>query len=193
VGAQNCHEAVSGAYTGEIAPAMLNSIGLTSVIIGHSERRQIYNESHALLKQKVDAALTAGLTVVFCIGETLDEREAGKEYEVVKQQLNDSLFHLDKAQMANVIVAYEPVWAIGTGVTASPEQAQDIHAYIRTELNGKYGELAEDIPVLYGGSVKPSNAGELFSKKDVDGGLIGGASLKASDFNSIIETSSGLV
>ena len=193
VGAQNCHEAEKGAFTGEISPGMLNSIGLTSVIIGHSERRQIYGESNELLKRKVDAALSSELTVVFCIGETLEEREAGKEFDVVRTQLEDSLFHLNADQMENVIIAYEPVWAIGTGKTASPEQAQEIHAYIRSELKAKYGSLSEDLIILYGGSVKPSNAKELFSKTDVDGGLIGGASLKPDDFNAIIRASSELV
>jgi len=187
--AQNMHEAEKGAYTGEVSAAMLTSIGVTHVILGHSERRQYFQEDNALLAKKIDQALANGLKVIYCIGETLEQREAGSTLEVNATQLSEGAFHLSAEQFANVIVAYEPVWAIGTGKTASPEQAQEVHAAIRSQITEKYGQLvADQTSILYGGSVKPANAKELFAQKDIDGGLVGGASLKADDFMSIIQS-----
>ncbi len=189
VAAQNCASEPKGAYTGEISVKMIKSTGAEYIIIGHSERRTYYHEDHELLKQKVKLTLENSLIPIFCCGEHLNEREANNHFEVVKQQLTDSLFDLPAHEFGKVVVAYEPVWAIGTGVTASSEQAQEMHAYIRSIIADKYGdEVAENTSILYGGSCKPSNAKELFGNKDVDGGLIGGASLEASDFFAIINS-----
>ncbi|HZY79672.1 MAG TPA: triose-phosphate isomerase [Cyclobacteriaceae bacterium] len=188
VGAQNCSEHESGAYTGETSVSMLQSMGIPYVIIGHSERRQYFGETGALLAKKVDRALAAGLTPIFCNGEPLEIREKGTHEALVKQQTEESLFHLSAADIQKVVIAYEPVWAIGTGKTATSQQAQDMHAVIRGHIASKYGkDVAESISILYGGSVKPDNAKELFACKDVDGGLVGGASLKARDFADIIK------
>ncbi|WP_298536309.1 triose-phosphate isomerase [uncultured Algibacter sp.] len=185
--AQNMHFAESGAYTGEISAGMLKSIGVNTVILGHSERREYFNETDELLAKKVDAALANGMRVIFCFGEELADRKAGNEEAVVGSQIKNALFHLGADAFQNIVLAYEPVWAIGTGETASPEQAQDMHAFIRKTLADKYGnDVANSLSILYGGSVKPANAEEIFSKPDVDGGLIGGASLKAEDFFAIV-------
>jgi triosephosphate isomerase len=187
--AQNCHHLSSGAYTGEVAAGMIASTGAGYVIIGHSERRQYFQESNTVLAQKVNAALAAGLIPVFCIGESLEERNSNRQKDVVLQQLNESVFPLPALEFARLILAYEPVWAIGTGVTATSGQAQEMHAFIRLEIGKKYGqEISENTVLLYGGSCNPQNAKELFACKDVDGGLIGGASLKAADFNAIIQS-----
>ena len=187
--AQNMNANDSGAFTGEISAKMLHSIGINKVILGHSERRAYYNETDAGLKQKVKKALTYDMEVVFCFGEELDQRKAGSHFEVVQSQLETVLFDLNSTEWSKIILAYEPVWAIGTGETASPEQAQDIHAYIRGLIASKYDEdLAHDVSILYGGSVKPANASAIFSQPDVDGGLIGGASLNAEDFIAIIQS-----
>ena len=188
LGAENCADHVSGAYTGEGSAPMVASTGATYVILGHSERRQYYGETSETLKEKVKLALANGLTPIFCIGEVLEEREAGKHFEVVKTQIEDALFDLSAEDFSKLILAYEPVWAIGTGKTATDDQAQEIHAYIRSVIEGKYGkEVAENTSILYGGSCKPSNAKALFAKPDVDGGLIGGAALKADSFMGIVE------
>ena len=185
--AQNMHFSESGAYTGEISASMLNSIGIQTVILGHSERRAYFNETDASLAKKVDAALEHNMRIIFCFGEELADRKAGNEESVVESQIKNALFHLEASAFKNIVLAYEPVWAIGTGETASPEQAQDMHAFIRKTLADKYGdEVADTVSILYGGSVKPNNAKEIFGKPDVDGGLIGGASLKADDFFSIV-------
>ncbi len=190
LGAQNCHQEASGAYTGEVSAAMLKSVGVTYVILGHSERRQYFGEDEALLAKKVNAALANDLKVIFCVGEPLEVRDANGQNELVHQQIVGGLFHLDTAQFKNIVIAYEPVWAIGTGRTASADQAQEMHAYIRLVVAEKYGaETADDTSILYGGSCKPSNAAELFACPDVDGGLIGGAALVAADFAGIIEAS----
>lgn len=186
--AQNCADKKSGAYTGEVSVDMLRSASCDYVILGHSERREYYGETDAKLVDKVALALEAGLSPIFCIGETLAEREAGRHFDVVGEQIRNVLFTLSAEQMANVVVAYEPVWAIGTGKTATAEQAQEIHAFIRSVLAEKFGALSEEISILYGGSCKPSNAKELFACKDIDGGLIGGASLKAEDFAAIAKS-----
>lgn len=188
LGAQNCASEASGAYTGEVSPAMVKSTGAQYVIIGHSERRSYYHEDDALLNKKTILALGTGLQVIFCCGEVKEEREKNTYFEVVRKQLEKGLFNLTAEQMKSVVIAYEPVWAIGTGLTASPEQAQEMHKYIRSLLEGKYGaEAAGSTTILYGGSCKPSNAAEIFSKPDVDGGLIGGAALKKEDFVAIVE------
>lgn len=188
LGAQNCHQEESGAYTGEISAAMIQSTGARYVIIGHSERRQYFHESGELLARKTDAALENGLIPIFCCGENLEVREAGDQEELVARQIKNALFHLSPEQFLKVVIAYEPVWAIGTGKTATPDQAQEMHAFIRKLVADKYGsEIAERISILYGGSVKPHNAKEIFEKEDVDGGLIGGASLKAGDFMAIVD------
>ena len=188
LGAENCADKVSGAYTGEVSAAMVKSTGAQYVILGHSERRAYYGETAEILKEKVNLALENGLKVIFCIGEVLEERESGKQNEVVEAQLAGSLFDLTAEQFANIILAYEPVWAIGTGKTATAEQAEEMHAFIRGVIAGKFGaEAAENVSILYGGSCKPSNAKEIFSKENVDGGLIGGAALKAADFKGIID------
>ena len=185
--AQNMHFAENGAYTGEVSAAMLKSIGIQTVILGHSERRAYFNETDADLAKKVDAALAHDMRVIFCFGEELADRKAGNEESVVESQIKNALFHLEADAFKHIVLAYEPVWAIGTGETASPEQAQDMHAFIRTTLAHKYGsDVADEVSILYGGSVKPNNAKEIFSKPDVDGGLIGGASLKADDFFAIV-------
>jgi triosephosphate isomerase len=187
--AQNCHDQESGAYTGEISIDMLIPLGVEYVILGHSERRQYNKESNELLASKVDLVLSKGLTPIFCCGESLDIREAGTHIDFVANQLKESLFHLDAKAFGKIVIAYEPIWAIGTGVTASPEQAQEMHAAIRGLFADQYNsEVADATTILYGGSVKPANAEELFSKPDVDGGLVGGASLKADDFVSIIQS-----
>ncbi len=188
LGAENCADHTSGAYTGEVSAPMVASTGATYVILGHSERRQYYGETSETLKEKVNLALANGLTPIFCIGEVLEEREAGKHFDVVKTQIEEALFDLSAEDFSKLILAYEPVWAIGTGKTATDDQAQEIHAYIRSVIEGKYGkEVAENTSILYGGSCKPSNAKALFAKPDVDGGLIGGASLKADSFMGIVE------
>lgn len=185
--AQNMHFAENGAYTGEVSASMLKSVGIKTVILGHSERRAYFNETDELLTKKVNTALANEMRVIFCFGEELDDRKAGKEEAVVASQIKNALFHLEASAFENIVLAYEPVWAIGTGETASPEQAQDMHAFIRKTLTNKYGkEVANKVSILYGGSVKPDNAKEIFSKPDVDGGLIGGASLKATDFFAIV-------
>jgi triosephosphate isomerase len=187
--AQNMHEEESGAYTGEVSAAMLKSVDIDCVIIGHSERRQYFEESDELLKSKVDKALAHGMKVIFCCGEPLEIREANGQNGYVGQQLVHSLFHLDADAFSSIIIAYEPIWAIGTGHTASPEQAQEMHSYIRQLLTEKYGDAtAERCSILYGGSVKPANAKEIFSQKDVDGGLVGGASLKHDSFSEIVKS-----
>lgn len=189
VGAQNVYPEDSGAFTGEVSPAMLSSMEVEYCIIGHSERRKYFNESHDFLARKLDALLRHGIKPIFCCGELLPERQAEKHFKVVEKQLNESLFHLTKEQMAGLVIAYEPVWAIGTGVNATPGQAQEMHAFIRGLIAGKYSKkLAAEIPILYGGSCNAKNAKELFSNPDVDGGLIGGASLKAEDFISIVDS-----
>ncbi|MGJ8593956.1 MAG: triose-phosphate isomerase [Aquaticitalea sp.] len=185
--AQNMHFAESGAYTGEVSASMLKSIGMKTVILGHSERRAYFNETDEMLAKKVDAALENEMRVIFCFGEELKDRKSGNHESVVESQIKNALFHLDGSALEHIILAYEPVWAIGTGETASPEQAQDMHAFIRKIVADKYGEdIANNVSILYGGSVKPSNAKEIFSKPDVDGGLIGGASLQAEDFFAIV-------
>ena len=187
-GAQNCYDKESGAYTGEISVSMLKSIGTKYVILGHSERREYFSETNALLAAKVDAVLKAGLIPIFCCGESLQQREKGIHIDFVNSQLTESLFHLSEEDFKKVVIAYEPIWAIGTGVTASKEQAQEMHEKIRTHLASKYAKAAADTSILYGGSCKPDNAKELFACKDIDGGLIGGASLKARDFVDILKS-----
>ncbi|MEZ5072653.1 MAG: triose-phosphate isomerase [Bacteroidales bacterium] len=185
--AQNCASEASGAYTGEVAPAMLKSVGAEYVILGHSERRAYYHEDNALLNKKMKLALSEGLKPIYCCGEVLAERESGKLYDVVKAQIAEGLAGLSKDDMARVVIAYEPVWAIGTGVVATPDQAQEMHKFIRDLLVELYdATVADNMTILYGGSCKPSNAAELFANPDVDGGLIGGASLKAEDFLGIV-------
>ncbi len=186
VAGQNCATETSGAYTGEISAEMLWSAGADHVILGHSERRAYYGETNELLNTKVKKALEFNLTPIYCVGEVLEEREAGKHFDVIKEQIETVLFDLDVNDFEKVVVAYEPVWAIGTGKTASAEQAQEVHKYIRTLLIDKFGNAANNTSILYGGSCKPSNAKELFANPDVDGGLIGGAALKADDFIQII-------
>ena len=188
LGAENCADKASGAYTGEVSAEMVKSTGAQYVILGHSERRAYYHETNEILKEKINLALANGLKVIFCIGEVLEEREAGKQNEVVKAQLEGSLFDLTGDEFSNIILAYEPVWAIGTGKTATSDQAEEMHAFIRGVIAEKFGkDAAENVSILYGGSCKPSNAKELFAKPDVDGGLIGGAALKAADFKGIID------
>lgn len=185
--AQNMHQAEGGAFTGEISADMLTSIGIKTVILGHSERRAYFHETDSLLANKVDTALKHDMKVIFCFGEELKDRQDKQHFNVVEYQLKDALFHLGEEAWKNIILAYEPVWAIGTGETASPEQAQEMHKFIRETILERYGSaVAENVSILYGGSVKPDNAQEIFSQPDVDGGLIGGASLKADDFIGII-------
>ena len=187
--AQNCADHVSGAYTGEISVNMLKSVGCQWTILGHSERRQYYGETDEKLVEKTKLALEAGLGVILCVGENLDEREAGKHFDVCSAQIKNVLYNFSAEDMKKIIVAYEPVWAIGTGKTATAEQAEEIHAHIRKVLADKFGaQVAEDTTILYGGSCKPSNARELFAQKDIDGGLIGGAALKADDFIAIAQS-----
>ncbi len=187
VAAQNMHQAASGAYTGEISADMLKSIGINTVILGHSERRAIFHESDTLIAHKVDAALNHDMTVIFCFGEELKDRQSQNHFNIVENQLRDGLFHIESKNWEKIVLAYEPVWAIGTGETASPEQAQEMHEFIRETVRKSFGsDVAEDVSILYGGSVKPDNAKEIFSKPDVDGGLIGGAALNAKDFIAIV-------
>lgn len=187
--AQTCHHKNSGAYTGEISPSMLAAMKVPYVVLGHSERREYNHEDNAILAQKLRAALDAGLKVIFCCGEALDIRKAGTHVAHVKVQLEESLFQLDAKEMKNIVIAYEPIWAIGTGETASPAQAQEMHAAIRAMLQKKYGKrVADSTSILYGGSVKGNNAKELFGQEDVDGGLVGGASLNADEFVTIINS-----
>ena len=189
--AQNCADHVKGAYTGEVAANMLTSIGCQYTILGHSERRQYYGETDEKLVEKVKLALEAGLGVILCVGEVLEERKAGKHFDVCETQIKNVLFNFTAEDMKKIVIAYEPVWAIGTGETATPEQAEEIHAFIRKVLADKFGAaVADDVTILYGGSCKPSNAKELFAQKDIDGGLIGGASLKVEDFAAIIREGS---
>ncbi|MEN8790349.1 MAG: triose-phosphate isomerase [Flavobacteriaceae bacterium] len=186
--AQNMHFAESGAYTGEISAGMLKAIGVKTVIIGHSERRAYFGETDELLSKKVKAALENDLRVIFCFGEELADRQSGNHFNVVESQLKNALFSLSADDWKNIVLAYEPVWAIGTGETASPEQAQEMHAFVRqTVMDGFNQDIADDVTILYGGSVKPGNAAEIFAKPDVDGGLIGGAALKTDDFLAIVK------
>ncbi len=185
LGAQNCAAEEKGAYTGEVSAAMIAALGCEYVILGHSERRQYYGETSATLNRKMAQAYAHGLTPIYCVGENLEEREAGKHFDVVKAQIEEVVYELTPEQFSKLVIAYEPVWAIGTGKTATAEQAQEIHAYIRQVLAAKFGAAAAETAILYGGSCKPGNAAELFAKEDVDGGLIGGAALKAEDFLAI--------
>lgn len=189
VAAQNMHFAESGAFTGEVSASMLLHLGIDHVILGHSERRALFGEGDALLAKKADTALGQNMTVIFCFGEELHDRKNDIHFEIVKNQLSEGLFHLEANNWQNIILAYEPVWAIGTGETASPEQAQEMHAFIRKTLTERYDpDLANSVSILYGGSVKPGNASDIFSKPDVDGGLIGGAALNADDFLAIVRS-----
>ena len=187
--AQNCHDKQEGAYTGEVSAMMLESIGVAYCLVGHSERREYFCEGNAWLAEKVNALIAKGIHPIYCFGEQLDERKSNRHFEVVEQQIREGLFHLADADFSNVILAYEPVWAIGTGETATSEQAQEMHAFIRNLVQKQYGQaMADRTTILYGGSCKPSNAEELFAQPDVDGGLIGGAALQASDFIQIIRS-----
>jgi triosephosphate isomerase len=189
VAAQNCHSEEKGAFTGEISVGMIQSAGADFVIIGHSERRSYFHEDNSFLAAKIGTALNNDLYPIFCIGEMLSERESGRHFEVIKKQIEESLFPLSPEDFSKIIIAYEPVWAIGTGLTATPEQAQEMHLFIRKTIAENYGpEMANDLSILYGGSCNAQNARELFSMPDVDGGLIGGASLKSDDFVTIIES-----
>lgn len=187
--AQNCYSEKSGAFTGEVSAPMLQSIGVSYVILGHSERREYFGENGAMLARKLDRALECGIRPIFCCGEALEIRQADTQNDWVAKQLEESLYHIEPGLAAKIVIAYEPIWAIGTGLTASAEQAQDMHAFIRNRISKKYGkEFAEELTILYGGSCKPSNARELFGCPDVDGGLIGGASLIAGDFLKIMQS-----
>ena len=187
--AENCADKEKGAYTGEVSAAMLASVGCEYTILGHSERRQYYGETDEKLVEKTKLALANGLKVILCVGENLDEREAGKHFDVCETQIKNVLYNFTAEELKNIVIAYEPVWAIGTGKTATSEQAEEIHAFIRKVIADKFGvEAAEDTTILYGGSCKPSNAKELFAQKDIDGGLIGGAALKANDFIAIAQS-----
>lgn len=192
VGVQNIYYEAKGAFTGEISAEMVKDCGATYVIIGHSERRQYFGETNKLVAQKTSATLKNGLYPIVCLGEKLEEREAGKLEKVIREQLSEGLFHLTPQEFSKVIIAYEPVWAIGTGKTATPQQAQEVHAFIRGEIEKKYGALANDIIIQYGGSVNDANAKELLGQKDIDGALIGGASLKADAFTVILENANNL-
>lgn len=188
ISAQNAHYEDQGAFTGEISVPMLKSVGVEYVIIGHSERRQYFGETNAMLAAKAKSVIRHGLKVMFCVGETLEQRESKQYFRVIEEQVAQGLFGLDRKEFAQVVIAYEPVWAIGTGLTASPEQAQEIHAYIRKLLAAQYTEeIADQTSILYGGSVKPENATSIFMQPDIDGGLIGGAALKARDFIDIVK------
>ena len=188
VAAQNIYPKPNGAYTGEVSAPIAKSAGASKVILGHSERRQYFGETDEFLAEKVDAVLAEDMEVIFCIGEILAEREAGQHFEVVSRQIEKALFHLPASSWSRIILAYEPVWAIGTGLTATPEQAQEMHAHIRKVVEEKYGTpVAQEVSILYGGSCNAKNAASLFAQPDVDGGLIGGASLKAEDFKAIIQ------
>jgi len=185
--AQNMHFAQNGAYTGEISAQMLRSVGVQTVILGHSERRAYFGETDELLTQKTNAALENEMRVIFCFGEELGDRKSGDHFNIVESQIKNALFHLSESAWSKIVLAYEPVWAIGTGETASPNQAQEMHAFIRNAIQKKYNEnVSQNVSILYGGSVKPSNAKEIFSNPDVDGGLIGGAALNADDFFAIV-------
>jgi triosephosphate isomerase len=187
VAAQNMHQAANGAYTGEVSAAMLKGVGIETVILGHSERRAYFHEDNALLAQKVTTALGNDMTAIFCFGEELEDRKSGNHFKLVASQLKEGLFHIEATDWSSIVLAYEPVWAIGTGETASPEQAQEMHAFVRKTITDAYSEdIANEVSILYGGSVKPSNASEIFGKPDVDGGLIGGAALDAESFAAII-------
>jgi triosephosphate isomerase len=188
IAAQNMHQAKNGAYTGEISASMIQSIGINTVILGHSERRTYFNETDSSLAKKVTTALQHKMNIIFCFGEVLEDRQNNKHFKIVEEQLQKALFHICEVDWENIVLAYEPVWAIGTGETASPEQAQEMHAFIRTVIASKYGDkIAQGVSILYGGSVKPGNAKDIFSKPDVDGGLIGGAALKANDFVALVK------
>ncbi len=186
VAAQNCHEAAQGAYTGEVSVGMLKSIGVGACIVGHSERRQYFGETDAAVGRKMTALLAGGITPIYCCGEVKAEREAGRHFDVVGRQIAEAFEGMDGDLIARVVVAYEPVWAIGTGLTASPEQAQEMHAFIRSALRSKVGAIADTIPLLYGGSCKPDNAAGLFGQPDINGGLIGGAALDATSFVELV-------
>lgn len=186
VAAQNCHEAAHGAYTGEVSVAMLSSIGVGACIVGHSERRQYFGETDAAVGRKIAALLNANIMPIYCCGEVLDEREQGRHFEVVARQMDEAFRELDVSAIARTVIAYEPVWAIGTGRTATPDQAQEIHAFIRGQLVGRIGDAGREVPLLYGGSCKPDNAGGLFGRSDINGGLIGGAALDATQFTALI-------
>lgn len=189
VAAQNCYNKVSGAYTGEVSAEILKSIAVDYVVLGHSERREYFNESNEILAEKINICIEYGLKPIFCCGEALEIREAGIQNSFVENQIKESLFHLSAEQLFGFVIAYEPIWAIGTGKTASSAQAQEIHAYIRSVLASKYGnDVADSVSILYGGSVKAANAKEIFSQRDVDGGLVGGASLMAAEFATIIKS-----
>lgn len=186
---QNVHHEENGAYTGEVSAKMLSSIGVKTTIIGHSERREYFNETHDMLKHKVDTSLEKSMKIIFCFGEQLKDRKTNNHSTIISNQISESLFHLNSSDWDNIILAYEPVWAIGTGETASSDQVQEMHSFIRNFIAQKYSaELAQNVSILYGGSVKPSNAKEIFSMEDVDGGLIGGASLNSKDFFSIVNS-----
>jgi triosephosphate isomerase len=186
---QNVHQKNNGAYTGEISAKMLSSIGIKTTIIGHSERREYFNETHEILKNKVDTSLENSINIIFCFGEELKDRKNNNHFRIISNQISESLFHLSSSEWDNIILAYEPVWSIGTGETASSDQVQEMHSFIRNFIAQKYStELAQKISILYGGSVKPNNAKEIFSMEDVDGGLIGGASLNSKDFFSIVNS-----
>lgn len=189
IAAQNCYSENKGAFTGEVSASMLASIGVEHVIIGHSERRTIFNEDNALLAKKIDKAIEHGLIPIYCCGEDLVQRKSGRHFETVQNQLSEGLFHIDKSFINECIIAYEPVWAIGTGVNALASDIQEMHSFIRNKIKEKHGEdIANKIPILYGGSVSIKNADEIFNCNDVDGGLVGGASLKSDDFLSIIKS-----
>ena len=186
---QNVHQSNDGAYTGEVSAKMLSSIGIKTTIIGHSERREYFSETHEILKNKVDISLQNSIKIIFCFGEELKDRKTNNHFNIISNQISESLFHLSSSDWNNIILAYEPIWAIGTGETASSNQVQEMHSFIRNFIAQKYSnELAQKISILYGGSVKPNNAKEIFSMTDVDGGLIGGASLKSKDFFSIVNS-----
>ncbi len=187
VAAQNMHASENGAFTGEISADMLKSVGVNTVILGHSERRSIFHETDSMISFKVDTALRHEMNIIFCFGEELKDRQNKQHFNVVENQLRDGLFQIEKSAWKNIVLAYEPVWAIGTGETASPDQAQEMHEFIRETVRKAFGsDIADDISILYGGSVKPDNAREIFSKPDVDGGLIGGAALNSDDFTAIV-------
>ena len=186
---QNINNNSSGAYTGEVSAEMLKSIGVNTTLIGHSERRAYYNENDELLLNKLKHSIECGMNVIFCFGEELSDRKSQNHFTIVKNQLDNTVMKVDKSSWKKIILAYEPVWAIGTGETASAEQAQEMHEYVRKCISESFGkEISNNVSILYGGSVKPNNASEIFSKKDVDGGLIGGAALNASDFSKIVES-----
>jgi triosephosphate isomerase (TIM) len=187
VAAQNMHASENGAFTGEISADMLKSIGVNTVILGHSERRAIFHETNSMISFKVDTALRHEMNVIFCFGEELKDRQNKQHFNIVENQLRDGLFQIEKSSWTKIVLAYEPVWAIGTGETATPDQAQEMHEFIRETVRKTFGsDIADDVSILYGGSVKPDNAKEIFSKPDVDGGLIGGAALKSDDFTAIV-------